>query len=67
MLDLPETVAAEDAATVIRSERAGSEIGWELGDGEWLSFGARSGWVSKSAIAEIALVDYPTSEEGSFY
>ncbi len=58
VLDLPKEVVAVDAVAVIRGERPGSEIGWELGDGEWLPFGSGTGWVSKRTVAEIALVDF---------
>jgi hypothetical protein len=58
VLDLPDEVTAEDAAAVLRGERPGSEIGWELGDGDWLPFGTGTGWVCKRTVAEITLVDF---------
>jgi hypothetical protein len=63
VLDLPDEISAADAAAVIRGERPGSEIGWEQGDGDWLPFGTGFGWVSKSAVAEISLVEYTADEE----
>jgi len=63
VLDLPDEVAAADAVAVIRGERHGSEIQWDQGDGEWLSFGAGFGWVRKSEVAEISLVEHTADEE----
>jgi hypothetical protein len=63
VLDLPDELAAEDAAAVIRGDRPGRELDWELGDGEWLRYGNGFGWVRKSTIAEITLVDYSADEE----
>jgi hypothetical protein len=63
VLDLPDEVAAADAVAVIRGERSGSEIGWDQGDGDWLSFGAGFGWARKSTVAEIALVEFTTDQE----
>jgi hypothetical protein len=57
-IDLPEGIAAEDAAAVLRGARTGSEIGWPDGDAEWISFGNGQGWVRRETIAELALVEY---------
>lgn len=58
VLDLPDGVAAVDAVTVIRGDRPGGELGWELGDGEWLPFGTGAGWVRKRSVVEVTLVDF---------
>jgi hypothetical protein len=58
VLDLPEGVAAVDAVTVIRGDRSGGEMGWELGDGEWLPSGTGAGWVRKRSVVEVTLVDF---------
>ena len=62
LVDVPETVASEDAAAVIRGERAGAEVGWTEGEDAWLSFGAGQGWVHRTSIAEIMLVEYLPDE-----
>jgi hypothetical protein len=62
VLDLPEDVTAQDAAAVIRGQRAGSEVGWDEGSGEWLPFGNGYGWAHRSAVAEIMIVDYVSDE-----
>jgi hypothetical protein len=62
VLDVPDGVPVEDAAAVIRGERNGSEVGWEQGDGDWLPFGNGFGWAHRSAVAEIAIVDYAPEE-----
>jgi hypothetical protein len=63
VLDLPAEISAADAVAVIRGERPGSEIGWEAGEGEWLPYGSGFGWVRKSTVAEITLVEYTADEE----
>jgi hypothetical protein len=58
VLRLPEDVAAEDAADVLRGGRTGAEVGWPDGDAEWLRFDQGEGWVHRSAIAELELVSW---------
>jgi hypothetical protein len=63
VVDVPEDVDAATAAAVLRGERSGAEVGWAVGESEWLSFGNGQGWVRRDAIAEIAVVDYAPAEE----
>ena len=67
VLDLPESVSADDAAAVIRGDRAASEVGWQGGDAQWLVFGNGQGWVHRAWIAEVTLVDYFHEEAQRVY
>jgi hypothetical protein len=62
-VDVPDDIAAEDAAAVLRGTRGATDVGWPAGDGEWLAFGHGQGWVRRDAIAEIAVVDYFADEQ----
>jgi hypothetical protein len=67
VLDLPESVSADDAAAVIRGDRLGSEVGWQGGDAAWLVFGNGKGWIHRASIAEIMLVDFFQEEAQRVY
>jgi hypothetical protein len=59
ILRLPPEVAAEDAGAALTGRRPGSEVGWAEADEEWLAAEQAGVWVRKSAIIEVAVVDYP--------
>jgi hypothetical protein len=62
VIDVPEGVAVEDAAAVMRGAREGGDVGWEEGAGDWLPYGNGFGWIHRRAVAEITIVDYAPEE-----
>jgi hypothetical protein len=59
ILRLPPEVAAEHAGEALIGRRSGSEVGWGEADEEWLPAEQAGVWIRKSAIVEVAVVDYP--------
>jgi hypothetical protein len=59
ILRIPEDVTAVEASEALAGVRAADELGWEGANAEWLPAERGDVWVRKSAIAEIAVIDYP--------
>lgn len=59
ILRIPEDLTADEAGEALVGVRAADELGWSEANGEWLQSERGGVWVRKSAIAEIAVVDYP--------
>jgi hypothetical protein len=59
ILQIPPELAAEDAGAALTGRREASELGWEEAEREWLPAERGGTWVRKSAIVEVAVVDYP--------
>ena len=58
VLKLPEGVDVRAAAESLCGLRDPGEAGWPDGSGEWLPFDDGDGWLRRSAIAEVAVVDW---------
>jgi hypothetical protein len=59
VLRLPESVAPDRAALVLAGLQTGAEAGWpEADEREWLRFDQGDGWLRRSAVVEVELVDW---------
>jgi hypothetical protein len=63
VLQLPQDVDPRVAAEALCGLRSAAEAGWLEADGEWLPFEQGEGWLRRSAISEIAIVEWVESAE----
>jgi hypothetical protein len=59
ILQLPAGLEVEAASEALTCRRQAGELGWEEAERDWLPTERGGVWVRKSAIVEIAVVDYP--------
>lgn len=59
ILRLPTEVGVDAATRALTGRVPAGELGWEDAEREWLPTERGGVWVRKSAIVEIAVVDYP--------
>ena len=58
ILLLPEGVDPDAAGEALSGLRSPAEVGWPEGAADWLRFDEGAGWVRRTAIAEVVVVDW---------
>jgi hypothetical protein len=58
ILDVPGNVGVQAVAAALVGETNGSDLIWDGADREWLRVDQGLGWVRRSAIVEVTIIDF---------